>query len=45
MIVAAAERANCARIWSEDLHTGQKYFGVGVENPFAPSSIAPVTGS
>jgi predicted nucleic acid-binding protein len=34
MIVAAAERAGCARIWSEDLNAGQKYFGVVVENPF-----------
>jgi predicted nucleic acid-binding protein len=38
MIVAAAERANCARIWSEDLNAGQKYFGVGVEDPFAPAT-------
>jgi predicted nucleic acid-binding protein len=34
MIVAAAERGACARIWSEDLSSGQKYFGVAVENPF-----------
>ena len=34
MIVAAAERAGCGRIWSEDLNTGQKYFGIAVENPF-----------
>jgi predicted nucleic acid-binding protein len=34
MIVAAAERAGCARIWSEDLNAGQSYFGVVVENPF-----------
>ena len=34
MIVAAAERAGCARIWSEDFNEGQKYFGVTVENPF-----------
>lgn len=34
MIVAAAERAGCERIWSEDLNAGQKYFGVKVENPF-----------
>jgi predicted nucleic acid-binding protein len=34
LIVAAAERAGCARIWSEDLNAGQKYFGVVVENPF-----------
>lgn len=34
MIVGAAERAGCARIWSEDLNDGQKYFGITVENPF-----------
>jgi predicted nucleic acid-binding protein len=34
MIVAAAERAGCERIWSEDLNPGQKYFGVTVTNPF-----------
>ena len=35
MIVAAAERAGCQRIWSEDLNSGQKYLGIRVENPFA----------
>ena len=35
MIIAAAERASCARVWSEDLNPGQQYFGVSVENPFA----------
>jgi predicted nucleic acid-binding protein len=34
MIVAAAERAGCEKIWSEDLNPGQKYFGVVVANPF-----------
>lgn len=34
MIVAAAERAACSRIWSEDLNAGQRYFGVAVDNPF-----------
>lgn len=34
MIVAAAERAGCQRIWSEDLNAGQTYFGAKVENPF-----------
>jgi len=34
MIVAAAERGRCGRIWSEDLNAGQEYFGVVVENPF-----------
>jgi predicted nucleic acid-binding protein len=35
MIIAAAERAGCRTIWSEDLNAGQKYFGVPVRNPFA----------
>jgi predicted nucleic acid-binding protein len=35
MIVAAAERGGCERIWSEDLNAGQKYFRVEVRNPFA----------
>jgi predicted nucleic acid-binding protein len=34
MIVAAAERGGCGRIWSEDLNAGQKYFGISVANPF-----------
>ena len=34
MIIAAAERGSCARIWSEDLNSGQSYFGVTVVNPF-----------
>ena len=34
MIVAAAERGGCERIWSEDLNSRQKYFGIAVENPF-----------
>jgi predicted nucleic acid-binding protein len=34
MIVAAAERASCEKIWSEDFNHGQKYFGVSVANPF-----------
>jgi len=35
MIVAAAERGGCWRIWSEDLNAGQEYFGISVENPFS----------
>ena len=35
MIVAAAERGACGKIWSEDLSPGQEYFGIVVENPFA----------
>lgn len=34
MIVAAAERAGCERIWSEDFNPNQKYFGIAVANPF-----------
>ncbi len=34
MIVAAAERAGCKRILSEDFSAGQKYFGVTAANPF-----------
>jgi predicted nucleic acid-binding protein len=34
MIIAAAERGGCERIWSEDLNAGQKYFGITVSNPF-----------
>ncbi|MGA2978479.1 MAG: PIN domain-containing protein [Terriglobales bacterium] len=34
MIIAAAERGGCERIWSEDFNAGQKYFGVIVTNPF-----------
>jgi predicted nucleic acid-binding protein len=34
MIVAAAERAGCQRILSEDFNAGQEYFGVTVLNPF-----------
>src|ERR1700674_5657 len=34
MIVAAAERARCERIWSEDFNPSQKYFGIAVANPF-----------
>ena len=34
LVVAAAERAGCARLLTEDLSHGQKYNGVKVENPF-----------
>jgi len=34
MIVAAAERGGCGRIWSDDLNAGQEYFGIAVQNPF-----------
>jgi predicted nucleic acid-binding protein len=35
MIVAAAERAGCKKVWSEDLNAGQSYFGITLDNPFA----------
>ncbi len=40
MIVAPAEFAGCERIWSEDLNSGQKYFGVEVVNPFTSRTSA-----
>jgi predicted nucleic acid-binding protein len=34
LIIAAAERADCVRVLSEDLNAGQIYNNVLVENPF-----------
>lgn len=34
LIVAAAERASCEKIFSEDMNAGQKYNGIIVVNPF-----------
>jgi predicted nucleic acid-binding protein len=34
LIIAAAERAGCERILSENFNAGQEYFGVTVANPF-----------
>lgn len=34
LVIAAAERAHCAEILSEDLNHGQEYFGILVRNPF-----------
>ena len=34
LIIAAAERAGCARLITEDLNAGQSYNGVVVVNPF-----------
>lgn len=34
LIIAAAEKAGCARIFSEDFNTGQTYHGILVVNPF-----------
>ena len=33
-IVAAAERADCTEIWSEDLANGQIYCNIRCQNPF-----------
>jgi predicted nucleic acid-binding protein len=42
LIIAAAERAGCGKILSEDLSDGQRYGTVVVENPFrTPSTPAP----
>ena len=38
LIIAAADRAGCARIISEDLNPGQSYHGVVVVNPFLSDS-------
>ena len=38
LIIAAAERAGCGRIISEDLNPGQSYHGVVVVNPFVGGS-------
>ena len=35
LILAAAGRASCAMVYSEDLNPGQFYSGVEVRNPFA----------
>jgi len=39
MIIAAAERAGCERIWSEDLSSSQTYFGIKVVNPFGSTKV------
>lgn len=35
LILAAAEKAGCKTVWSEDVNDGQEYFGIHVKNPFA----------
>ena len=37
LIVAAAERAMCESIVTEDLNTGQLYHGMAAVNPFSES--------
>ena len=42
LIVTAARKANCERLWTEDLNHGQIIQGVRIENPFLkPSSSGP----
>jgi len=38
-IVAAAERARCDRILSEDLNAGQEYRGIRIVNPFTDEKL------
>ena len=38
LIIAAAERAGCTRILSEDMNPGQSYHGMLAVNPFAAST-------
>jgi predicted nucleic acid-binding protein len=40
LIVAAAQKANAARILSEDLNPGQIIAGVRIENPFSAQRIS-----
>ena len=37
LIISAAERAGCVRIYSEDLNNGELYHGIEVQNPFQPT--------
>ena len=39
-IIAAAEKAECNEIWSEDLGDGQLYCGIRCVNPFDKSSFS-----
>lgn len=39
LIIAAAEKANCEFVFSEDLHAGQTYRGVLLKNPFEGEAI------
>ena len=43
LIIAAAERAECKTILSEDLNDGQSYHGIQVSNPFKAELMAPFT--
>lgn len=44
LIVAAAESANCDKIWTENLNEGQIIRGVRVVNPFADEASAHLPG-
>jgi predicted nucleic acid-binding protein len=41
LIIAAAQRAGCSRVLSEDLSDGQRYGTVTIENPFRITSKPP----
>lgn len=41
LIVAAAEKANCEFVFSEDMSSGGTYRGVTVVNPFTQKGLAP----
>ncbi|MCF6236220.1 MAG: PIN domain-containing protein [Gammaproteobacteria bacterium] len=34
MIISAAERSKCSRLFSEDFNSSQKYYGIIADNPF-----------
>jgi predicted nucleic acid-binding protein len=34
VIIAAAERAGCGKIWPDDMNAGQLYFGTEIQNLF-----------
>ena len=42
LIIAAAEKANCRWVFSEDLNAGQTYRGVEVINPFLLEHFPPI---
>jgi predicted nucleic acid-binding protein len=39
LIIAAAEKANCEYVFSEDLNSGQSYRGIKVLNPFLQNAF------
>ena len=41
LILAAANKAGCAKIYTEDLNDGQRYGAVTAVNPFTRAGVAP----